>query len=119
MYRKGAVNYSQTNFQSNIDAKVTNNIRLSFDIVGRQENRNYPGGGPNGGSADQAQNVFWALNRSFPITPAYWPNGLPGPAIEYGANLQLQTTVSNDTDYALAFLTTVRDRLNSSGRYGL
>jgi len=86
MYRKGAVNYSQTNFQTNIDAKVSNNIRLSFDITGRQENRNYPGGGANGGSTDGAQNIFWALNRSFPTTPAYWPNGLPGPAIEYGAN---------------------------------
>jgi TonB-linked SusC/RagA family outer membrane protein len=86
MYKNGAVNYSQTNFQSNIDAKVTNNIRLSFDITGRQENRNYPGGGANGGSDDGSQNVFWALNRSFPTTPAFWPNGLPGPAIEYGAN---------------------------------
>ena len=86
MYRNGAVNYSQTNFQSNIDAKITNNIRLSFDITGRQENRNYPGGGADGGSADGSQNIFWALNRSFPTTPAHWPNGLPGPAIEYGAN---------------------------------
>lgn len=86
MYKKGAVNYSQTNFQSNIDAKVNNYVRLSFDLTGRQENRNYPGGGENGGSADGAQNIFWALNRSFPTTPAYWPNGLPGPAIEYGAN---------------------------------
>jgi len=86
IYRKSAVNYSQTNFQSNIDAKVTNDIRLSFDIVGRQENRNYPGGGENGGSADQAQNIFWALNRAFPNSPAYWPNGKPGPDIEYGAN---------------------------------
>ncbi|MFT3751316.1 MAG: TonB-dependent receptor [Agriterribacter sp.] len=86
IYRNGAVNYSQTNFQSNLDAKISNSIRLSFDIVGRQENRNYPGGGPNGGSADGAQNIFWALNRSFPIWPARWPNGLPGPDIEYGAN---------------------------------
>lgn len=86
IFRDGATNYSQTNFQSNIDAKVTNNIHLSFDVVGRQENRNYSGGGANGGSADQAQNVFWALNRSFPTWPARWPNGLPGPDIEYGAN---------------------------------
>jgi len=86
MYRNSAINYSQTNFQSNIDAKVTNDIRLSFDIVGRQENRNYSGGGPNGGSSDGAQNIFWALNRAFPTWPARWPNGLPGPAIEYGAN---------------------------------
>jgi len=86
MYRNSNINYSQTNFQSNIDARVSKDIRLSFDVVGRQENRNYSGGGANGGSADAAQNIFWALNRAFPTTPAYWPNGLPGPAIEYGAN---------------------------------
>ena len=86
MYKDGAVNYYQTNFQSNIDAKISNDIQLSFNVTGRQETRNYPGGGPNGGSADQAQNIFWALNRAFPIWPAKWPNGLPGPAIEYGAN---------------------------------
>src|SRR5690606_22888925 len=82
IYRNSAVNYGQTNFRSNIDAKVSNAIRLSFDIVGRQENRNYPGGGANGGSSDEAQNIFWALNRAFPIWPARWPNGLPGPDIE-------------------------------------
>lgn len=86
MYRNSAVNYSQTNFQSNIDAKINDNIRLSFDVVGRQENRNYPGGGENGGSADGAQNIFWALNRAFPIWHARWPNGQPRMAIEYGAN---------------------------------
>ncbi|MEO5889584.1 MAG: TonB-dependent receptor [Ferruginibacter sp.] len=86
MYRNSAVSYSQTNFQSNIDAKVTNNIRLSFDLTGRQENRNYPGGGANGGSDDGAQNIFWALNRSFPTWVARYANGLPGIDIEYGAN---------------------------------
>ena len=86
IYRNSASNYSQTNFQSNLDAKINDHIRLSFDITGRQENRNYSGGGNNGGSADGAQNIFWALNRALPTWPAFWPNGLPGPAIEYGAN---------------------------------
>lgn len=86
IYRNSAIDYSQGNFQSNLDAKVSENIRLSFDITGRQENRNYSGGGANGGSADPAQNIFWALNRALPTWPAWWPNGLPGPAIEYGAN---------------------------------
>lgn len=86
MYRNGAVNFSQSNIQSNIDAKVTKNIQLSLDITARQENRNNPGGGTNGGSTDGAQNIFWALNRAFPNTVARWPGGEPGAAIEYGAN---------------------------------
>ncbi|WP_262250039.1 SusC/RagA family TonB-linked outer membrane protein [Parapedobacter soli] len=97
IYRDGALNYSQTSFQSNLDAKINNHIRLSFDLVGRQENRNYPGGGANGGSTDEAQNIFWALNRSFPTLPARWPNGLPGPDIEYGANPVI--LVTDETGY--------------------
>ncbi|MBL4674875.1 MAG: SusC/RagA family TonB-linked outer membrane protein [Mucilaginibacter sp.] len=97
MYRNSNINYSQTNFQSNIDARISKDIKLSFDVVGRQENRNYSGGGANGGSTDAAQNIFWALNRAFPNTPAYWPNGLPGPAIEYGANPVV--LVSDKTGY--------------------
>lgn len=80
LYYNSATNYSQVNFLSNIDAKISNNIRLSVDITGRQENRNYPGVG--GGALDP----YWAMNRAYPYLPAKWPNGLPGPDVEYGAN---------------------------------
>ncbi|MGV8878686.1 MAG: SusC/RagA family TonB-linked outer membrane protein [Sphingobacteriaceae bacterium] len=81
MYKNGATNYSQANFRSNIDAKISDNIRLSFDISGRQENRNY-----SGVVGEQALDIFWAMNRAYPYLPAKWPNGLPGPDVEYGAN---------------------------------
>ncbi|MGQ8335541.1 TonB-dependent receptor [Sunxiuqinia sp. A32] len=84
LYKNSAIYYSQTDFRSNLDAKINDNIRISFDVAGRQENRNYSGVGGNGGEG--AQNIFWALNRAFPYMNAYWPNGLPGPDIEYGAN---------------------------------
>ena len=84
MFRNGATNYSQADFRSNLDAKISDNIRLSFDLAGRQENRNYPGIG--GGGGEGALNTFWAMNRAYPYLPAKWPNGLPGPDVEYGAN---------------------------------
>ena len=68
MYRNGATNYSQTDFRSNLDAKISNNIHLSFDIAGRQENRNYSG---NRTTFDYSMIVY-------PNLPARWPNGWPG-----------------------------------------
>ncbi len=84
MYRNSATNYSQADFRSNLDAKISDNIRLSFDLTGRQENRNYSGVGAGGGEG--ALNIFWAMNRAYPFLPARWYNGLPGPDVEYGAN---------------------------------
>ncbi len=84
MFKNGETNYSQVDFRSNLDAQISSNIKLSFDIAGRQENRNYSGVGNNGGAG--ALNIFWAMNRAYPYLPAKWPNGLPGPDVEYGAN---------------------------------
>ena len=77
-YRNSATNYSQADFRSNIDAKISDNIKLSIDVLGRQENRNY--------SPFDADQIFRFCKHSFPTMPAYWPNGLPGPDIEYGWN---------------------------------
>jgi len=42
IYKNSATEYSQADFRSNLDAKISKNIRLSLDIVGRQENRDFP-----------------------------------------------------------------------------
>jgi len=41
-YKHSATNFTQYDFRSNIDGKITENISLSFDIAGRQEDRNFP-----------------------------------------------------------------------------
>ena len=81
IYYNSASNYSQVNFLSNLDVKVSKNIRLSFDLTGRQQNTNKPGA-----AGDGARDPYWAMNRAYPYLPARWPNGLPGPDVEYGAN---------------------------------
>jgi TonB-linked SusC/RagA family outer membrane protein len=42
IYKNSATNYTQADFRSNIDAKIAKNIHLSLDVVGRQENRDFP-----------------------------------------------------------------------------
>ncbi len=89
IFKNSAVYYKQANFRSNIDAKISKNINLSFDILGRQENRYLP--------TRSQSDIFWMLIRGYPTEPAYWPNGKPGPDIEYGNNPVVITT--NQTGY--------------------
>jgi len=88
-YQKSATNYSQADFRSNIDGKISKNIKLNIDLSGRQENRNYP--------TRSANTIFGSAMKSFPTMPAYWPNGLPGPDIERGENPAVMAT--SDTGY--------------------
>ncbi|HEX8038060.1 MAG TPA: SusC/RagA family TonB-linked outer membrane protein, partial [Chryseosolibacter sp.] len=78
VYKNSGTKYKQYNFRSNIDAKVTNWLKVSLDLAGRQENRVYPTRG--------AGTIFRMLIRGKPTLPAYWPNGMPGPDIENGDN---------------------------------
>jgi len=91
IFYNSATFYKQGNFQSNLDAKISDNIHLSADLSGREQDNHYPGA--NGaGSGGGALNTWWALNRQYPYLPAYWPNGLPGPDVEYGQNPVVTTT---------------------------
>jgi len=58
-------------------------------VLGRQENRQFP--------TKSAGAIFRMSMRGIPTQPAYWPNGLPGPDIEYGENPVVITT--NKTGY--------------------
>lgn len=78
VYKKSGTKYKQYSFRSNIDAKVTDWLKVSVDVSGRQENRVFPTRG--------AGTIFRMLIRGKPNLPAYWPNGMPGPDIENGDN---------------------------------
>jgi TonB-linked SusC/RagA family outer membrane protein len=90
IYRNSATNYSQANFRSNIDAKISNNIKLSFDLSGRQENRNYP--------TISQQTIFdFAVTRALPNVVDFYGPGLPGSNFEAGDNPAVIST--NKTGY--------------------
>jgi len=77
-YRNSGTRYNQYNFRSNIDGRVSDHLSLRFDVTGRLEDRNFP--------TRSAGSIFRELMRGKPNLPAYWPNGRPGPDIEYGDN---------------------------------
>lgn len=83
-YQNSATRFNQINFRSNFDAQINNSIRLRFDVGGRVEDRNYP--------TRSVGEIFRMVMRGKPHLPAVWPNGLPGPDIEYGDNPAVITT---------------------------
>lgn len=89
-YKHSATNYKQYDFRTNIDGKVNKYINLAFDVAGREELRNYP--------TRSASSIFRMLMRGKPNMPAYWPDGTPGPDIEYGDNPAVTTTAATGYD---------------------
>ena len=84
IYKNSATNYNQASFRSNFDANLSEHVRLSLDLSGRQTTRNYP--------TRSASNIHAFIMRGKPNLHAYWPNGLNGPDIEYGDNPVVTTT---------------------------
>ncbi|NLU96357.1 SusC/RagA family TonB-linked outer membrane protein [Chitinophaga sp. Ak27] len=97
IYKSSATNYKQQNVRANLDAVVNDYIRLRFDLAGRLENRNFP--------PRSAGSIFRSLMRGRPTENAIWPNGLPGPDIEYGDNPVVTGTnaigYTNDKNYVI------------------
>ncbi len=89
LYHNSATNYSQYNLRINLDAKLSDWVSASIGLMGRQENRSFP--------SQSAGALLWFTARGRPTDPAYWPNGLPGPAQEYGRNPVV--AVTEETGY--------------------
>ncbi len=89
-YYHSATRYNQYDFRSNLDGKISKNINIAFDIAGRMEDRNFPTRG--------AGAIFRMVQRGKPTLPAYWPNGMPGPDIEYGDNPVVVSTDATGYD---------------------
>lgn len=94
-YKRSGTNYKQYNFQSNIDARVNDYIKVSVDVNGRQENRQYP--------TKTTETIFASTIRGKPNVNAYWPNGFPGPDIERGENPAVMATDATGYDRQISY----------------
>ncbi len=104
IYKNSATNFSQYDFRSNLDGQISKNINFAIDISGRQENRNFPTRG--------AGDIFRMLMRGKPNLPAYWPDGTPGPDIEYGDNPVVIVTDQTGYDKDIQYVFDSNMKLN-------
>ena len=71
IYKKSASSYKRYNLKANVNAKVNKYLSVAIDISGTQRNKLYPTLGHS--------EIFQVIQRSRPVSPAFFPNGLPGP----------------------------------------
>ncbi|GAA4305349.1 TonB-dependent receptor [Compostibacter hankyongensis] len=92
VYKNSGTKYSEYNFRSNIDGKISKDISVSLDFAGSQENRDY--------AVKGVGSIFRSIFRGKPNSSAYWPNGTPGPShLEFGD--QPAVTSTKATGYNL------------------
>ncbi len=78
IFKQSATNFNRYNLKATVNARVNEYFTVGMNILGAQENRNYP-------SVSAGFNFDGAV-KSLPTSPAVYPNGLPGPDIAYGQN---------------------------------
>ncbi|MFT4204454.1 MAG: TonB-dependent receptor [Chitinophagaceae bacterium] len=89
LYKDGVTNYKQYSFRSNIDANVTDRLKVSLYLSGREEDRIYPVAG--------AADIFRSIYRAYPTVNAIFPNGLPSYGIEGSNPVMMVTDIGGTT----------------------
>lgn len=112
-YENSATRYNEYGFRSNIDGQLSDHITLSFDVLGRFEDRNFP--------TESAGATFRMLMRGKPNEHGFWPNGFPAPDIENGTNPVVTGTDATgyDDDERYYFQSNIRLRVDVPGVEGL
>lgn len=97
MYKQSSTSYKQYNVRAKIDIPITNWLKTGIEVAGFQTKRLYP--------YKSATDIVGQATHLFPTTWAFWPNGKPGPDIEYGDNPVVTSTFAggedNQTTYKL------------------
>ncbi len=84
MYKQSTTNYKQYNVRAKVDLPITDWLKTGIELAGFQVSRVYP--------YKSADAIVGQSTRLTPTTWSFWPNGLPGPDIEYGDNPVVTST---------------------------
>jgi TonB-linked SusC/RagA family outer membrane protein len=103
-YHHSGTKYNQYDFRTNLDGDINQYISLGFDVSGRLEDRNFP--------TRSAGSIFRMVMRGKPNMTAYWPNGTPGPDIEYGDNPVVVSTKATGYDHDKRYVLNTNGKLN-------
>ncbi|HUR11186.1 MAG TPA: SusC/RagA family TonB-linked outer membrane protein, partial [Flavitalea sp.] len=103
-YYNSGTKYNQYDFRTNLDGNISKNVTLGFDVSGRMEDRNFP--------TRSAGAIFRMVMRGKPTMTAYWPNGTPGPDIEYGDNPVVVSTKATGYDRDKRYVLNTNAKLN-------
>ena len=81
IYRNTSLDFQTGQVRSNIDAQISDNLKIGVDLAARREKRN--------NSVISTDDIFWEAFMAYPWLYDYYPNGLPGPGLANGNNLAI------------------------------
>lgn len=96
IYKQESTNYRQYNIRAKVEVPITDWFKTSVDYAGFLNRRLYPTKG--------AGDIYGQSTRLVPTQWSFWPNGQPGPDIEYGDNPVVTSTLETGYDDAKAYV---------------
>jgi TonB-linked SusC/RagA family outer membrane protein len=83
-YKQSSTNYKQYNMRAKLEFPINDWLKAGVDVAAFFNNRVYP--------YKSADAIVGQSTRLIPTTWSFWPNGQPGPDIEYGDNPVVTST---------------------------
>ncbi|OQP56893.1 hypothetical protein A3860_09945 [Niastella vici] len=77
-FRNSIEHYKQFNIRSNIDARISRNLKVNLDLAARREDRTYPTYGVN--------SILHEARSLYPFIPVRWANGSLSAGVSNGRN---------------------------------
>lgn len=77
-FRNSIEDYKQFNIRSNIDARITKNLKVNLDLAARNELRYYP--------TYSVGSILHETRSIYPFIPVRWPNGSLSAGVSNGRN---------------------------------
>ena len=90
IYEQESTNYKQYNLRAKLEIPVTDWLKTSINYAGFLNQKLYP--------TKSAGAVYGQSTRLVPTQWSFWPNGKPGPDIEYGDNPVVTSTLETGYD---------------------
>ncbi len=90
IYKQESTNYKQYNLRAKLEFPITDWLKTNIDYAGFIEKKLYP--------TKSAGAIYGQSTRLVPTQWSFWPNGKPGPDIEYGDNPVVTSTLEGGSD---------------------
>ena len=90
IYEQESSKYKQYNLRAKLEIPINEWLTTSVDYAGFINQKKYP--------TKSADDIYGQSTRLVPTQWSFWPNGLPGPDIEYGDNPVVTSTFEGGYD---------------------
>ncbi len=95
MYKQSSTKYNQYNLRAKVDMPITDWLKTGVDVAAFQIRKVYP--------YKSADAIVGQSTRLLPTQWSFWPNGKPGPDIEYGDNPVVTSTFAGGKNDQLTY----------------